>query len=736
MRKTGKVLLVILLVIIIIGGTLFIYFKMNKSEGRSPFSMLPPDVIFIVETNSIVEAYRSLSESQMWAHLMQHPDFHETDSMLQEINFLIRDNQAVSTLLDERDIFVAAHMKNTADFDFMFIADLKNTAAISGILEESFGHLGFNDEETNYLGINIHQLSDPNTPEFKVYLSIVDNLLVGTFDKPVLESAIKNRDDALWANNEDFQQVTNEISDRRLFNFYFNYKMLTPFAGVFLDEESESIEMIGHSLLYSAFNMYFEDERLSFTGYTNLDSVSTFVTALTSVEPGKTRAHELISNQMALYFSMSFENFDQLLDTLTAQYAVENVEDYEDYSKTMQRVERIMGISLDEAFFGWFGNEIALVKMRPTYGSRAEDVLAYIHAKDIDMAQEGLDKLLTKIRRRSAMRFETIDYKNFPINYLNTEKGIFMLLFGKLFEDLEKPFFTYIEDYVVFSNSMETLKQAIDHYVEGKTLARKPRFMQFKDEFDVKSNVSVFIQMPKIYENLLYYSKEEEKEDVENNKDLILSFARVGFQLVSEGDMILTTFIADHDSLATLDDQLETIEEGTTQQLFNRMVDTLAFKIQLPEDSVVSDGQFKIYYDNGMVQSEGMIERGELTGLWRTYYESGNIKNSVFYENGQVQGQAIFYFNDSENTKKAEAMFENDQIQGIYREYYESSVRKAMLNYNDGLLDGEVEYYHPNGFIKISGEYKDGQKHGKWEYFDERGEFISKERWRKGEKKR
>ena len=39
-------------------------------------------------------------------------------------------------------------------------------------------------------------------------------------------------------------------------------------------------------------------------------------------------------------------------------------------------------------------------------------------------------------------------------NNVNVEmKGFFRLFFGKLFDKFEKPYYTYVDDYVVFSNN-------------------------------------------------------------------------------------------------------------------------------------------------------------------------------------------------------------------------------------------------------------------------------------------
>jgi len=736
MKKVLKVLFIIVLAIGLPIAGFFVYqMYFAKSGGRDAMSLIPPNVVFVIETNDITEAWQAFSSSAMWRHLLRNEDFKEFDTEINQITDLMNNNAAVKMMLENRDIYIAAHTKAPNDYDFMFVVDLQKTSTLAGVIEEGLKHIGYNYTETEYLGVAVHELIDPNDAEFKMYLSMVDNLFIGTFDKSVLENAIKNRDDNVWGNNVEFQEVFSELGSKKLFSFYFNYDQFAPFIKVFLEEDNETVAMIGNSLLYSALDMYFADERLSFKGFTNLDSLPSFVTALASVAPGKTRAHEILSNQTAFYFSMSFDSYKELQNKMLEQYKEEAGQEYEDYEKNLKLVERILGMTVNEALFDWFGNEIAVAKLRPTFDTRAEDILALIHANDIDLAKESLEKMLTKIRRRTGMRFDDIQYKNFTINYLETERGFFMLLFGKLFEDLEKPYFTFIDDYVLFSNSMETLKGAIDDYVAGRTLAHDAKFMAFKDEFNVKGNISIFIQMPKIYSNLYYYAQPDSKEEIQQNKDLILSFAKIGFQLVNENDMLTTTFIAEHDSTAMLDDKLEQIAGDATQELFNRHVDTLGFKIIFPDDKVVTEGKYTMYYENGTIQAEGNIVNGNPDGLWRSYYPSGNISSSITYVRGMVNMQAIFYYDNVENVKLADAEFVQDKIEGLYREYYDNGARKTNITYKDGVMDGLVEFYYPTGDIKISGEYKDGLKDGKWEFYDENGIVISKERWKNGEKK-
>jgi antitoxin component YwqK of YwqJK toxin-antitoxin module len=334
------------------------------------------------------------------------------------------------------------------------------------------------------------------------------------------------------------------------------------------------------------------------------------------------------------------------------------------------------------------------------------------------------------------VKFKPEEYKNYTIQYLEMP-GFFRIFLGKMFKNLEKPFFTYIEDFVVFSNSPDALKNTIDNYIAGNTLDKNESFVDFKDEFSTKSNIAVFVRTPQIYENLYYYSTAKDRKDLKENKEFILSFEKIGFQLVSEEDMFKTTLLAQHNPNAIIADELEKIDNEVSSSNFREEVASMSFKINLDASFLENDTIYKEYYpDTEKLMFEGQINNGAITGIWKSYYKSGNIKNSVNYEDGKVSGEAYYWYDSKLKVKRAAATFEDDLMTGFYYEFYENGTQKAKIEYDEGKAEGDAEFFYPNGKLKIEAEYKDNEKHGKWVYFDEKGEKIGKEKWKKGVKVR
>lgn len=744
MKKIIKIILITLVVFILLVGAYFVYIKFIAKVGeRDAFNAVPEDAVFIVETTNLSKAWTTISESELWQHLIETPYFSDVNSDIEYIDIFLKKNAIADAFLNNRKLIMSAHMTSGVNWDFLFVVDLEDAAETINTLTASLGLVeGYVLTKYDYTPENelfsneIMLLTNETDDADKIYLCLLDNLLLVSFSGTIIENSLAHKSDSHWDKNTHFQEVMTEMQTRKLFKFYFNFSLLDEFSKSFLSEEDEVITMLSKSLSFSIFDLDLKDNNLSFAGLAKVDSIGSYIKALADVSPAKTSAHEIMTDQTAIYFSISFDKFSDFYQNLLDEYSANSPADYNDIQDGIALAEKLLKISIQDDFMSWIGNEIAIFKIRPLVDTdREEDIVLAIQATDIDDAKTGLTHITDQIRKRTSIKFDVIDYKNFEINYL-AEKGLIKLIFGKLFDRIEKPYFTYIEDYVVMSNSQDLLIKVIDDYISGKTLSHNAAFSSFKDEFEVKSNVSLFIQMPKVYSLLYHYTPKENIKGITENEDMILSFARIGFQLTSTGSMFKTTLIAQYDPEAIGDDMLEIIEADTDNELSNLDYESLDFKINLSEDSLKNNGKFKGYYpDTNTVKMEGVISDNNLNGIWRTYYKSGNLESSVNYKAGKVDGIAYFYFDDEVNTVKAEIKFLDDVIVDSYQEYYENGAQKAKILYEDGKANGAAEFYYKTGKIKIEGEYKKGEKDGKWKFYNENGDLISKEKWKEGETK-
>jgi len=111
-------------------------------------------------------------------------------------------------------------------------------------------------------------------------------------------------------------------------------------------------------------------------------------------------------------------------------------------------------------------------------------------------------------------------------------------------------------------------------------------------------------------------------------------------------------------------------------------------------------------FPNGNTETEGLLEDGKKTGLWKYYIPCGKLARS-------------------ENLVK-------DELNGITSEYYTNDTLDNRVNYADGEKNGYFRSYYKNGKPFCEGWYVHDKQCGEWTFYNEKGTRISVEYYDKG----
>ena len=717
MKKMLKIFLALVL-ILVLGISYMLFVK--KSAGHSPLEYVPDDAVYILETDNLTDAWKHVTNTNIWQYIIADKSFdylNDTDEML---NTFLLDNKTAKLVFKNRPLTMSAHLTGLKTYDFLYIIDLKKVSNFDFLLEKALKQI---DTYTLKKFKNASFALVPNDKKANtIYLKTIANLLVVSLSQKLLERPKKQ--EKTWLSNTRFNKVASKITKDELLNFYFNYNKLPDYYRVYFDDTATA-KLVAKQLDYAAFDLNQEDDRITMNGFTNTKDVPSYINALLDVKPGKLQAHRVVSDKMALYVAISFKNYKMFYQSVLGQFGAENKAEINSYREGIRKVENYFDIDINRDLFDWIGSEIALVNVQ-NKANKATDALAIIHTNDIDNAKKGLNRISEQIRKKSPFKFKKYTYHNYEINYLHN-KGFFEVLFSKLFSKIQKPYFTYIEDFVVFSNSEAALKLFVDDYSKGHTLSHDAKFMNLKAELSSKSTVSIFVQTPKLYANLYRDANVTTKQLLKEKEPIILSFNRIGFQLISNNEVFETKLVIDHDKGAAvikkMDDLLVLADDSVRKGYF----EYIQFKTLL-SDTLTGDA-YKKQYKNGQLALEGNLDNSKPDGLWRAFYPSGNTKYAIHYDEGKVAGEALFYYDNKVGNSKVITNYNLDFIDGKYQEFYKNGQEKVHLNYDDGILYGEAKYYYPSGQLKMEGKYKKGKQKGKWLYYDVKGEIINKVRY-------
>lgn len=185
-----------------------------------------------------------------------------------------------------------------------------------------------------------------------------------------------------------------------------------------------------------------------------------------------------------------------------------------------------------------------------------------------------------------------------------------------------------------------------------------------------------------------------------------------------------------------------TFDHGKEKGTFRFFDDTKAGPvIATREFNPKDDSAYTIFYKDGKFKvSEGKEVNRLYEGQWKYYHENlPDIMTIENYKAGKLNGKRTVYYRGSgiagEENIAEEANYVNDLKEGSYKKYNMKGVILEDSNYRKGELHGPATFNDLQGKLISRGNFKNGQKTGTWEFY-ENGKLVKKENLNRTKRKK
>ncbi|WNJ17785.1 DUF3352 domain-containing protein [Pontibacter sp. G13] len=538
------VLLLILLAVAAVAGYFFLE---SDNSTYEPYQFIPEDFVYIIESDRPAGDWQDMSKTEIWQYLKGSDYFADITESADYLDSLLTANQTLVDLVKLGDMVISEHMLTAQKSDFLILVDLKGKGRklpkLKPLTTALFKELGYQVETDKFFKFDVYHLYDPWTKE-TLYLAPVENILIASYTEDLVKRAISQSEKAPITENPTFAKIQEKASSSDLYTIYLNFQTLHQYANTFTTEPSESMEGLHEILSYATFDLHMEDEYTEMEGFVQqIDSVPSYLSVFSDIGSGEISAQAVLPQQTAMFTSIGFEDFADLYDRFSKQLEQEDPEEYEDLVKNRRRIEKLLKIDFDRDFFDWMTEEVVTAVIPVDAQGSEHSYYALLHFEDYEQTKERLDYVVERIGK-TPVKFKEKDYKGFTIKYLAL-KGFFKLFFKKMFSDIEKPHFTYIDDYVVFSNDTTSLQLMIDEYLEQRVLKNDEAYSNFMESFKSSSNVFTYLRNEEFFPYLLTSMDYETRKDMVKNQKYYRSFPQIGFQLYPSGGMYKAYFHAE-----------------------------------------------------------------------------------------------------------------------------------------------------------------------------------------------
>ena len=646
-----------LLIVVVIVGAVYLAARILLAKtGYNSFYLIPEDAAFIIETDDPFEAWDNIVHSGAWERLSKIEVLEEINAEILSADSLISSKRMLFKLLGSRKTLISAHKIKKDKYDYLIVVNLGKLSKLSKGKDYLSRILGDDYTLTSreYEGEVILELLDEESGEFYI-ISVVNNHLVLSTSYILVEKSIDASNTMVLGRDIDFLNVAKRVSGSGLFNVYFNYKYFPSYIEAAMGKSNKGVSSLSNSLMYTGLSFDMDEEgSLLIEGYSNMnDSIHTFFHSIHESGESGLESAEIIPVRAASVVKIGFsdiqEYFNSLMQTL-------DEEEQKSYFETLEKTEKKLKISLEENLFSWIDDEIILLQTRPSNLGRNNEFALILKGKNRRLPAKNMEFISKQIKKNTPVKFREIEYNGYTISYLSFP-GILKALFGKLIKKLEKPYYTVIDNYVVFSNHPQTLKNIIDDFINGNTLDYSDNFNEFSKNFGKNSNSFVYLNLPVLFDNLKEFVDAENWQKLQKNKNNLICYSNIGIEITAKDDLLKLKIHGEfNEDAEAYKKENYTVDSDQMGENSNGSVKDNEEDFEIPY-IIIHDldiGKQDEFYDDGTLKLTVGLKKGIKHGQIKLFYPDGSLKIKGKYKDDEKDGTWEYYNSEGELVKKEE----------------------------------------------------------------------------------
>ncbi len=638
-------------VLLILMAVLIYKFYWQEQRNLNALYLVPKDAVYILQTDDPVKHWEDIKKSDVWEHLNTNTYFQNITSGTHTLDTLINDNRTFLDMIGAKRVLVSAHVISRRDFDHLYIVNLGRTAKFTDfktLLKKIISN-HFELTERRYSDVDILELYDEKTRE-TLYLSVIDDNLVLSYTAQLVEAAIAQHLEPVIGRDLNFIAINKHTSHKGMLRFFVQYKYWDEFAGALgYNDDSGFIQSLSETLYFTGLDADLrKGKEIKATGYTNInDTDLSYLLSLQKAGTGTRSIEKIAPLRTAAYVSFGFSSYQKFYEAYLDLQA-KDPDTYKSFMANQKDIEERLDIDLKKHIIDWIDDEVALLKFDTKAFGNGNDFALVIKTKNSKIATKQLGFITDQVRKKTPLKFKSVTYKDYTINYLSI-KGFFKFFFGGFFKKFTHPYYSVIDDYVVFTNHPNTLKYIINNYLDKNTLSRSDSYSRFKKQFEKRSNVFVYVNTPLFYDSFVANFSGQTKQDLRDNEDYFSSFTHLGMQLLPQDKLFKNILAVKYEPWETMD-VYKAKDDWNAKEEKHQEVEPVDFKAQdavlvIPEINP-NDLNAKVYkstYLNGNIHIKVPLKDGKKHGRFKAYYQDGTLKMKGRFKNDLPVGTWRLY---------------------------------------------------------------------------------------------
>jgi len=629
---------VIIVFVAVLAFLAFLFFRNRPVIGGEPLKAVPLDAAFIVRINDFRSLMKNMQkENKIWEELRILPFFDRIDQQMGYLEFLNSKYPVARGLLLNESAYISAHFTGRGTVSFVHFYKLPKGMGerkINDLISKLLINSG-TVSQRKYEGRTINDVRLLNQDVASNFsYTVTDGLFILSCSSILVEDAIRQLDQPNSIVQEaGFREVLSTAGKNVDANLFLNFRNLPKAVSAAINQKYKSkVRSFDYFASWSELDINIKENMILLNGFTHFsDTVNYTANLFVGQYPQKINADNILPSFISSFMAITLSDIDAYF------------EDYKEYLRRMGRLNKYnreinliknkYNIDIINELASVFDKEIVLATDNSKEKDESTDTYVIIGTESKSQTEKKFLDIQKKLAQKNALSTDNLTYScrvdnelSYPI-YKLPLKNLTGLVFGELFSISGDTYFTFVENYIVFGNSVKSLSKFIISDVLKKTLVTNESYREYKSNLSPRSSIYFYVNLARSSGEYAKFLTSELLEGWEENIQVFQKVQIFGFQLTPNNDLIYNNVFLKYVS----------IDEYSPHTVWESRLDTIIdFKPQFvrnhynqQSEIFVQDLKNNIY----LINSAGRI-------LWKTNINEkieSKIYQVDYYKNSKLQ---------------------------------------------------------------------------------------------------
>ncbi len=706
----------------------FIFFRDKAGRSNQPLRAIPHDASIIIQVNDFEKLISAFKSNAVWHELKKIKGFNRLDIQVNSIDSLCQTSEEIRSLLFDEPSYISTHVIGKDNIELLHVFSMpkglseKRIAEIIQKLVEESGTL----TSRKYEGFQIYDarlLREDIVRNFS--FTVADGLFLTGFSSILVEDAIRQLtlQESIYRDDE-FRKVLNTSGKNVAANVFINFKNTPRLLASRLKAAYQTrIRTYDDLASWAALDLNLQEDGILMNGFTMVDdSARHLLRLLKGQSAGRITVDNILPSTIASFLTINLSDEKLYFDGFRQQ--LNEGGKLNEYLRSAALLKNKYDIDINEIFYSLIEQEVTLAVESVQSEKLTADRYIVIKVKSKNLAEKKLVEAVGKIAAKKGVSsgryffsYKFDDELSFPIYQFPLDDFLKNCL-GSFFNCCNNSYFTFIDNYLIFGNSVKSLTGFIHSNVLNRTLITDLAYREHKNNLSPRASVTLYADLSRAHLSFSDFILPEITREWENNIQVFQKVQTFGFQLSPQKEMIYTNIYLK--SVSEFKNKPRTVWESLLDTTFDLKPQFVVNHNTRQTEIFLQDNENNIYLINQVgriLWKQNLPERINSSIYQIDYYQNNKLQMvfssrnylHLFDRNGNyverypvklrsvaTNGMALFDYDDSENyrifiageDKKIYAYDkEGNLVKGWVFDQTESTVTQPVNHFRVGTKD-------------------------------------------------